>query len=251
MLDLTGRVAVITGGNSGIGFAIARGVLKAGARVAIWGRRAEKNASAVDALSEFGEVAAFECDVGDEAAVVAAVEQTLQRFEFIDACFANAGYTRVAPFLHTSVRQFEELLRVNLTGTFLTFREVAKAMVARGEGGKLIGLSSIGGLDHGMPMQPGYSATKAGIAALVRSAAVELARHNIQANTLVPGWVETPATAPARSMEKLDTAIVKRTPARRWGDPKDLEGVAVYLASRASDFHTGDVLRVDGGYTKF
>ena len=187
MLDLSGRTALVTGGNSGIGFAFARGLLKAGAKVAIWGRREARNAEAVKALSEFGEVHALSVDISEEARVVEAVPRTVEALGHIDACFANAGFTRVAPFLHTSVEHFNEVLNGNLTGTFLTFREVAKHMVERGQGGKLIGLSSIGGLDHGMPMQPAYSATKAGIAALVRSAAVELARHNIQANTVVPG----------------------------------------------------------------
>jgi NAD(P)-dependent dehydrogenase (short-subunit alcohol dehydrogenase family) len=139
---------------------------------------------------------------------------------------------------------------INLVGAFLTFREAARHMIARGGGGKLVGIASIGSI-HGMPRQAQYSASKAGLCAMIRSLAVELAKHGIQANTILPGWIETDMTEGARSWDKLRETVVHRTPARRWGKPEDFEGIAVYLASRASDFHTGDTIRVDGGYAIF
>jgi len=249
--DLHGHVALVTGGNSGIGMGLARGLLEAGAQVAIWGRDAEKNSAAVRALGAYGEVACFRVDVSSENSVQSGMRDTLERFERIDSCFANAGFGEARPLLETSLMDWNRIVGANLTGTFLTFREAAKHMVSRGGGGKLIALSSIGGLDHGMPGQAPYSATKAAVSALVRSLAVELARHDIQANTIVPGWIDTPATAPAIANDKLRQVIIQRTPARRWGEPADFAGTAVFLASRASQFMTGETLTLDGGYTKF
>ena len=251
MFDLSGHVAMVTGGNGGIGLAMARGLAKAGASVAVWGRDPAKNETAVAELSEHtNEVAAFTCDVADEDQVVAQTAATLERFGRIDSCFANAGMGTVKPFLEMSVADWDEVMRVNLIGAFLTFREALKHMVERGGGGKLVGIASVGTI-HGMPKQEPYSASKAGLCALIRSLAVEFARHDIQANAILPGWVATDMTANAQKWKPLDEAIVHRTPARRWGQPEDFEGVAVYLASPASKFHTGDVVKLDGGYTVF
>jgi len=249
--DLHGHVALVTGGNSGIGLGLSQGLLAAGAQVAIWGRDAAKSAAAVRELAPYGEAACFRVDVSDEDSVKAGIRDTLQRFGRIDSCFANAGFGEVRPVLETSLADWDRIIDANLTGTFLTFREAAKHMVARGGGGKLIALSSIGGVDHGMPGQAPYSATKAAVCALVRSLAVELARHDIQANTIVPGWIDTPATAPVIANDRLRQVIVQRTPARRFGHPADFAGTAVFLASRASQFMTGETLTLDGGYTKF
>jgi NAD(P)-dependent dehydrogenase (short-subunit alcohol dehydrogenase family) len=251
MFDLSGHVALVTGGNSGIGLGFARGLAKAGANVALWGRDEAKSRSAAEELSKLGtEVERFRCDVALERDVVAATEATVARFGRIDSCFANAGYGFAKPFLETTLEDWNAVIQVNLTGVFLTFREVAKHMVARGGGGKLVATSSIGSI-HGMPRQEGYAATKGAINSLVRSVAVELGRHGIQANCVLPGWIETPSTAPLLDYKKLYDTIVHRTPAKRWGQPSDLEGVAVYLASEASRFHTGDTLVVDGGYVCF
>jgi len=251
LFDLRGHVSLVTGGNSGIGLGLARGLLDAGASVAIWGRDALKSEAAVQALSAHGEVACFQVDVSDEDKVKAGLRDTLERFGRVDSCFANAGFGAPRAFLETSLSEWERILDANLTGTFLTLREVAKHMVDRRGGGKLIAVSSIGGLDHGMPSQAPYSCTKAAVAALIRSIAVELARHDIQANTIVPGWIDTPATAEAMANDRLRSVIVQRTPARRWGTPSDFEGTAVFLASSASQFITGETLTVDGGYTRF
>ncbi len=251
LFDLTGHVSLISGGNGGIGLGMARGLARAGARIAVWGRNEEKNARAVAELEALGaEAHAFVCDVSDEAAITRQVEATVERFGRIDSCFANAGTWKASPFTEMTMADWNEVLRVNLSGAFVLFREVAKHMIERGGGGKLIAVASVGSI-HGMPRHENYSASKAGLCALVRSLAVELARHDIQANTIIPGWIETDMTAAIRRWEKLDRTVISRTPARRWGRPEDFEAVAVYLASPASRFHTGDVLRLDGGYAIF
>jgi NAD(P)-dependent dehydrogenase (short-subunit alcohol dehydrogenase family) len=251
MFRLQGHVSLVTGGNAGIGLGMARGLAKAGAKVALWGRNAEKNAAAVGALRELGADAdAFACDVANEAAVTETMQKTLERFGRIDSCFANAGVMLGRAFVEMTLEEWNTVIGTNLTGVFLTFREAARHMIQRGGGGKLIGTASIGA-QFGMPRQEHYAATKAGLCGLVRSVAVELARYDIQANAILPGWIETEMTAGAKSWKALDEAVVKRTPARRWGAPEDFEGVAVYLAGPASRFHTGDVLRLDGGYSIF
>jgi len=249
--NLTGHVALITGGNGGIGLGMARGLARAGAAIAVWGRNADKNAAAVAELAGLGAVAhGFQVDVTDEQQVVAAMQATVARFGRVDSCFANAGVGKAAPFTEMTIADWNSVVDINLVGAFLSFREAARHMIARGGGGKLVGIASIGSI-HGMPRQAQYSASKAGLGALVRSLAVELARHGIQANTILPGWIETDMTEGARAWDKLRETVVQRTPARRWGRPEDFEGIAVYLASRSSDFHTGDTLRVDGGYAIF
>lgn len=251
MFDLHGHVALVTGGNTGIGLGLARGLAKAGASLAIWGRDEEKSARAVAELEGLGAKAvALRCDVAREEEIQAAVAGTLERLGRIDSCFANAGFGFAKPFLEMSTEDWERVMAVNLKGVFLTFREVLKHMVERGGGGKLVAISSIGQM-HGMPRQEQYAASKGGVSSLVRSLAVEFARHDVQANAILPGWIETDATAPLKEWKKLEEQILHRTPARRWGRPEDLEGIAVYLASPASRFHTGDVIVIDGGYTVF
>lgn len=250
-LDLHGHTALVTGGNGGIGLGMARGLAKAGAALAVWGRNAAKNTAAVSELRSLGvEAEAFTVDVTQEKEVADAMAATLARFGRVDSCFANAGVGHAAAFTEMTLADWNGVVDINLVGAFLTFREAARHMVARGGGGKLIGIASIGSI-HGMPRQAQYSASKAGLCAMIRSLAVELARHGIQANTILPGWIETDMTEGARAWDKLRETVVQRTPARRWGRPEDFEGIAVYLASRASDFHTGDTIRVDGGYAIF
>jgi len=251
LFDLDGKVGLVTGGTSGIGLGMARGLARAGARVALWGRDRAKGEAAARELEGLGaEAAAFVCDVGSEEQVVSAVKATLERFGRIDACFANAGVSTGTPFLEMSLEEWNGILQVDLTGAFLTFREVLRHMVERGGGGKLVATSTIGEI-CGMPRQEHYAAAKAGLSSMVRALAVEFARHDVQVNALVPGWIDTPATEPVRGWKALNDAVIRRTPARRWGRPDDLEGIAVYLASEASRFHTGDVLRIDGGYMIF
>jgi NAD(P)-dependent dehydrogenase (short-subunit alcohol dehydrogenase family) len=251
MFDLKGHVSVITGGNGGIGLGMAWGLAKSGANIAIWGRNQEKNTKAVAELNGLGtEAKAFECDVSREDQIVKALTDTLAHFGRVDSCFANAGTGIAKPAIETTMEDWNRVLDVNLTGVFMTFREAAKHMIARGGGGKLIATSSIGSM-HGMPRNSSYSATKAGVIAIVRSLAVELGRYNIQANAIIPGWIVTDMTVDARAFEKLNKTIIQRTPSHRWGEPRDFEGLAVYLASRESDFQTGTAIAMDGGYTIF
>lgn len=251
MFDLSGRVAVVTGGNGGIGLGLARGLAKAGAKLAIWARNPDKSRDAARQLESLGaEVASVGCDVSREQDVAAAVTATLERFGRIDSCFANAGFGHGADPLKLELGDWRRVMATNLDGAFLTLRETAKHMVERGGGGKLVAISSISER-FGAPLQPHYAASKAGLGGLVRSLAVRLARHDVQVNEILPGWIATDATGPALANEKLDRTIVRRTPAHRWGETADLEGIAVYLASDASRFHTGDSIRLDGGYSIF
>ncbi len=247
MFDLTGHVALVTGGNSGIGLGFARGLAKAGAKIAVWGRNEAKSQAAAEELAELGtEVEAFRCDVADEQSVIEQTAAVVERFGRIDSCFANAGYGQASSFLKTALDDWNAVIKVNLTGVFLTFREVAKHMVERGGGGKLVATSSIGSI-HGMPRQESYAATKGGLNALVRSVAVELGRYDIQANCVLPGWIETPATAPALEYKKLYDTIVHRTPANRWGKPEEVAFLAVCLASEDAGYVTGQCLLSNGG----
>jgi NAD(P)-dependent dehydrogenase (short-subunit alcohol dehydrogenase family) len=251
LFDLRGHVAVVTGGNGGIGLGMARGLARAGASIAVWARNPQKNEASVAELAALGaEAIAIPTDVTNEEQVAEAMERTVARFGRVDSCFANAGAGKSVSFTEMTIADWNAVVDINLVGAFLCFRESARHMIARGGGGKLIGIASIGSI-HGMPRQAQYSASKAGLCALVRSLAVELSRHAIQANSILPGWIETDMTEGARAWDKLRETVVQRTPARRWGRPGDFEGIAVYLASKASDFHTGDTIRVDGGYAVF
>jgi len=251
LFDLSGKTIVVTGGNRGIGLGMARGLAKQGAALSLWSRDEARNAEAAHELEALGaEVQTICCDVSSEQGVVDATAATLDRFGRIDAGFANAGYGKGVNPLKLDLEGWRELLSVNLDGAFLTFRELGSHMASREGGGKLVAISSISAW-YGNPAQPHYAASKGGIDAMVRSFAVVLARHDVQVNSIQPGWITTEATAPGQKYEKLNTAVMKRTPARRWGDPSDFEGIAVYLASDASRYHTGDVIRVDGGYSIF
>jgi NAD(P)-dependent dehydrogenase (short-subunit alcohol dehydrogenase family) len=247
--DLSGHAAVVTGGSSGIGKGIAEGLARAGADVAIWGRNAERNARAAHELSAHGtRIVDVACDVSDERAVDEAFARTLREFGRIDSCFANAGGGELhSAFVDMTLDEFRRILGVNLEGTFLTFRGAARHMIERGAGGSLVGIASLAAVE-GMARGQHYSAAKAGIVALTRSCAVELARHGIRANAILPGWIETPATERAFALESLQANVLRRVPQRRWGQPADFAGTAVYLASPASAYHTGDELIVDGGY---
>ncbi len=250
--DLSGQVAVVTGGGSGIGLGMAEGLARAGASVAIVGRTAGRLDDAAAKLRTYGNpVLPVVCDVADEQAVTDAMARIRGELGWLDSCFANAGVRgRFTPVLDTSLEEFRSVTRVDLDGVFLTVREAARQMIAAGRGGSLIGVSSLGAF-QGMPRQPAYAASKAGVTSLMDSLAVELARHGIRANTVAPGWFDTEMTAAGLADERFSAKVLPRVPVRRWGAAEDLAGVAVYLASPASAYHTGDVLRVDGGYLKF
>ena len=250
--DLTGKVALVTGGNSGIGLGMARALAEAGADVAIWGTSTAKNAEAKAMLSTTGvRVHAELCDVGDEAAVDAAFAATITALGRVDACFANAGtYGRKMKFTELDSEEWHRVTRVNLDGAFYTLRRAARHMVERGGGGSLVGTASLAAIE-GAARNAQYAATKGAMVAVIRALAVELARHGIRANAVLPGWIETPMTARSVGDDKFAAAVLPRIPARRWGTGADFGGIAVYLASDAAAYHSGDCLVIDGAYSLF
>jgi NAD(P)-dependent dehydrogenase (short-subunit alcohol dehydrogenase family) len=254
--DLSGKVALVTGGNGGIGFGMAEALAEAGADVAIWGRNAAKNEEAEAKLREQGVRAkAHEVDVADEEAVAAAMAETLAEFGRIDAVFANAGIGGGAPsFAEMPTKTYRRVLSVNLDGVFFTFREACKHMVARAgggdPGGSLVAISSLAAIE-GAARNEAYAASKGALLSLVKAVAVEHARYGVRANCVLPGWIATDMTAPAQANPAFTEKVVPRIPFRRWGQPDDFGGIAVYLTSDASAYHTGTEFVIDGGYSIF
>ena len=253
LFDLTGKVGLITGGNGGIGLGMAEGLAAAGAKVAIWGQNPEKNAKAEATLKAYGgEVLVQAVDVNDEAAVVAGVAEVIKTFGRLDFCAANAGVGGGAPFDEMTTEKWRRVTTVNLDAVFWTFREAARHMVERSragdQGGSLLVTSSTSAI-HGAPRNQAYAATKGAVLSMVRGLAVEYARYGIRANSVLPGWIRSDMTAAAQKWDKFNDQVIGRVPMRRWGDPEDFSGLAVYLASDASRFHTGDSFVIDGGYT--
>lgn len=250
--NLEGKVALVTGGNSGIGLGFAEGLAQAGADVCIWGTNPKKNTAAVEQLSRHGGRAkAFVCDVGDEATVEKVFADTLEQLGRVDACFANAGVgSRGTPFLKMTTDEWHDIFRVNMDGAFYTLRAAVRHMVERGGGGSLVATSSVSTV-FGAPRSEHYAATKAGLNSIIQALAVEHARDGIRANAVLPGWIDTPMTAGMTESKLFEEKVLKRIPQRRWGQPEDFSGIAVYLASDASAYHTGDVILIDGGYSAF
>jgi NAD(P)-dependent dehydrogenase (short-subunit alcohol dehydrogenase family) len=251
LFDLTGKVVLVTGGNNGIGLGIAEAVAGAGASVAIWGRNESRNQEALDAvLTQGGQAIALGVDVSDELRVVEAFEETLAAFEHVDAVFANAGVgagnTR---FEEMTTDEWRWIFGVNMEGVFWTFREALKHMKPRGSG-SLVVTSSVSA-DAGFPRGEHYAATKAGVRALIQGLAVEYGRHGIRANAIAPGWVVTGMTDGFIEGDRFESNVKPRIPVGRWGTPEDFAGIAVYLASDASSWHTGDTITIDGGYLQF
>jgi NAD(P)-dependent dehydrogenase (short-subunit alcohol dehydrogenase family) len=252
LFDLTGHAALVTGGNSGIGLGMAEALAEAGADVAIWGTNEGKNAAALEQLKTYGtNVTAVRCDVGDEAQVEESFAATLEALGKVDSCFANAGIGGGAPaFTEFTLETWRRVQRVNLDGVFLTFRAASKHMIERGEGGSLAVTSSLSAIE-GAARNQSYASTKGGVISMIKGLAVEMARYNIRANAIVPGWIDTPMTEGAFAWDRFRDKVLPRIPMRRWGEPDDFGGIAVYLASRASKYHTGDTLVIDGGYGIF
>jgi NAD(P)-dependent dehydrogenase (short-subunit alcohol dehydrogenase family) len=246
---LTGKVALVTGGNSGIGLGMANALAAHGADVAIWGTNAAKNATARQQLAAHGHrVIDLLCDVGDEAAVEAAFAETVASLGRVDACFANAGVASKAPsFLEMTAEEWHRVMRVNLDGAFYTLKAATRHIVERGGGGSLV-VTTSGSAYQGQPRGQSYGASKAAVIALANAIGVEHARHGIRANAVLPGWIESEMTAPLVGWDKFNERVIGRVPLRRWGTGADFGGIAVYLASDASSFHTGDVFVIDGGY---
>jgi NAD(P)-dependent dehydrogenase (short-subunit alcohol dehydrogenase family) len=250
--DLNGKVALVTGGNGGIGLGMAAALAEAGADVCIWGRNPDKNSAAADTLKSYGQkVLALQCDISDQNQVQANYAKTLESMGRIDACFANAGIGSFGtPFHDMSIDEWRKIFGINMEGVFFTFQAAVRHMMEQGKGGSLVVTSSLSAR-AGVPRAQHYAATKAGVLAMVRGLAVEYARYGIRANAILPGWIETEMTADIFGWEKFEANVLRRVPARRWGLPSDFGPIAVYFASDASEYHTGDAVVIDGGFSKF
>jgi 2-dehydro-3-deoxy-D-gluconate 5-dehydrogenase len=245
--DLTGRVAVVTGGNGGIGRAIALGLGAAGAKVAVLGRNEEKNQRVLSELNELGIPSiAVSLDVTNRPGLEPAIRKVESELGAIDVLVNNAGNVSLSGgVLNETAEDWDNVIETQLNAVFLLSKLAAKSMMSR-KGGKIINIGSMYSF-FGSGLIPSYSAAKGAIIQLTKSMAIELAPHNIQVNAIAPGWIETDMTAPVKSMP-LNAEILSRTPAGRWGQPEEVAGTAVFLASRASDFVTGTTIPVDGGY---
>ena len=249
MFDLTGKVAVVTGGNGGIGLGMARGLAQAGARVVIAARNAAKSQGAVDELRALGSDAfALAAEVNNEASVAALFDEVAGRCGRLDILVNNAGIFLRKPPQDTLLAEWQAVMDTNSTGAFLCARAAHPHLRTSG-GGKIINVASLVSL-FGVPYAAAYSASKGAVLQLTRSLATAWAVDGIQVNAVLPGWTETPLTHNGRlTVEGLNERVIARTPAGRWGEIGDFEGVAVFLASRASDFITGAAITVDGGYS--
>ncbi len=250
-IDLSGQVAVVTGGNGGIGLGFAEGIAAAGADVAVLARNAEKSADAVSTLEALGvRAVAVACDVSDEASVGAAVTQTVDELGRIDICVANAGTSGLGQLQDLTLEEWRRVMAINLDGAFLTLRDCAKQMIEQGDGGAIVAISSTSAV-HGAPANPHYATSKTALLGLVRSSAVGLARHGIRVNAVLPGWTRTEMAEGGYQDDRFREATTKRTPVRRWASGDDYRSLAAYLCDRSVDFHTGDTITFDGGYTVF
>ncbi len=247
--DLAGKVAVVTGGNGGIGLGMARGLARAGAAVAVAARNAQKSAAAVKALEALGaKAAAFEVDVRDEASCRAMIEAAAERFGRIDILVNNAGTAVRKPPQDYTLADWNQVMDTNLTSAFVC-SQAAYPHLVRAGGGKIVNIGSMMSI-FGAAYAVAYGASKGGIVQLTKGLASAWAKDNIQVNAVLPGWIDTDLTRAARAqVAGLNERVLARTPAGRWGDPADFEGVAVFLASAASDFVTGATIAVDGGYS--
>ncbi len=249
LFDLTGRVAIVTGGNGGIGLGMAEGLASCGADVVLAGRNAAKAESALASLARHGRRAAFiVADVTSRQACLDLVDETIRRYERLDILINNAGTSvRKMPQDYTEA-EWHHVLDTNLTGAFLCSQAAYPAMRQVGRG-KIINIGSMMSL-FGAPYATPYAASKGGIVQMTRALATAWAKDAIQVNAVLPGWIDTDMTRAARrQVEGLHERIEVRTPAARWGVPADMAGVAVFLASEASDFVTGAAIPVDGGFS--
>ena len=249
LFDLTGKAAIVTGGNGGLGLAMALGLAGAGADIAVAARNDEKIAEALPQIEALGTRAVgITADVTQESDIRTMVAETLDAFGRVDILVNNAGTVVRKDPQDISAEEWDWVLDVNLRGAFLASKEVYPHMKEAG-GGKIINVGSMTSI-FGSDWVASYSASKGGVVQLARSLALAWAKDNIQVNSLLPGWFTTDLTAaiPQRDPQRYEQ-ITERIPAGRWGDPLDLRGVAIFLASPASDYITGAAITVDGGYS--
>jgi 2-dehydro-3-deoxy-D-gluconate 5-dehydrogenase len=250
MFDLKGRVAIVTGGNGGIGLGMAKGLAVAGATVVIAGRNQEKSAAAVEQIAALkrGEARPFAVDVTDEASVRALVTKTVEACGRLDILVNNAGINIRKPPDQLTLAEWRQVLETNLTSAYLCSHAAYPAMKQAG-GGKIINIGSMMSI-FGASFTPAYAASKGGIVQFTKACACAWAKDHIQVNAVLPGWIDTELTVRAREqVPGLHENVLKRTPAGRWGKPDDFRGITVFLASSASDFVTGTAIPVDGGYS--
>jgi 2-deoxy-D-gluconate 3-dehydrogenase len=249
LFDLGGRVALVTGGNGGIGLGMARGMAEAGAAIAIAGRNAQKSEAAAAELARLGvRTAVLEVDVASEASCRKMIEDAAKALGRIDILVNNAGINIRKAADQVSLAEWKQVIDVNLTSAFVCSHAVYPRMKEQG-GGKIINIGSMLSI-FGASFAPAYGASKGGVVQLTKSLACAWAKDNIQVNAVLPGWIDTDLTRKAREeVSGLNAMVLMRTPAKRWGTPADHAGVAVFLASRASDFVTGTSIPVDGGYS--
>lgn len=247
LFDLTGNVAVITGGNGGIGRSIAIGLAKAGASVAIFARNIEKNNKILSELKELGiSVLVLTVDVTDRSALEPALKKVERELGPIGILVNNAGIKSVSGgIINETEENWNRVIDTQLNAVFLLSKLVAKSMVEN-KRGKIINIGSMYSF-FGSGRIPSYSAAKGAVIQLTKSMAIELAPHNIQVNAIVPGWIETDMTASLKTLP-INDEVILRTPAGSWGQPDEVIGTAIYLASKASDFVIGETIRIDGGY---
>jgi 2-dehydro-3-deoxy-D-gluconate 5-dehydrogenase len=249
LFDISGRVAVVTGGNGGIGLGMARGLAGAGASIVVAARDPDKSAKAVEEIRSLGaEAAAVEVDVASESSCHAMVRSALDRFGRLDILVNNAGINIRRQPEEYRLEEWRLILDVNLTSAFVCCQAAYPAMREAG-GGKIVNIGSMMSI-FGASFTSAYAASKGGMVQLTKALACAWAKDNIQVNAVLPGWIDSALTRRARAdIPELHDRVVARTPAGRWGAPDDLAGIAVFLASPASDFLTGTAIPVDGGYS--
>jgi gluconate 5-dehydrogenase len=247
LFDLSGRTALVTGSSRGLGFSIAEGLAEAGARVILNGMDRGRLAVGVEALKSKGlEVLSAAFDVSEENSVLRAFEEWDRVGIEVDILVNNAGIQFRQPIVDLELKDWDRVLRGNLTSAFLLGREAARRMIARGRGGKVINIGSVTSEAARATISP-YVTSKGGIRMLTRAMAAEWASHNIQVNAIGPGYMATEMNTALIENPEFDSWVKGRTPARRWGRPEELSGTAIYLASAASDFLSGQIIYVDGG----
>ena len=249
LFDLSGKVAVVTGGNGGIGLGMATGLARAGATIAVVGRNAAKSAQAVASLEALGAKAiAVEADVTDEAQVTAMADRIAAELGRVDILINNAGTNIRKRPEELELAEWKTVLDTNITSAFLCSK-ACHGHMKRGGGGKVLNNGSMLSI-FGTPWGPAYAASKGAMVQFTKSLATAWAEDNIQVNCFLPGWIDTELTVKARAqIDGLHDRVLARTPANRWGTPADFEGIAVFLASSASDFVSGTAIPVDGAYS--